>query len=69
MKKKLLLRIAATVGAFVLVGGISIAALAKSGAGSNTPPTLPVVSTPEVGHALKSPSPCTTDAEATTPRA
>ncbi len=46
MKKKLLLRIAATVGAFVLVGGISIAALAKSGAGSNTPPTLPVVSTP-----------------------
>jgi hypothetical protein len=48
MKTKLLLKIAAAVGAFVLVGGISVAALARSGAGSSSPPTLPVVSTPEV---------------------
>jgi hypothetical protein len=48
MKTKLLLKIAAAIGAFVLVGGISVAALARSGAGSSSPPTLPVVSTPEV---------------------
>src|SRR5437773_6076686 len=48
MTKKLLLRIAATVGAFVLVGGISVAALARSGAGSTTQSPLTVVSTPEV---------------------
>jgi hypothetical protein len=48
MKTKLLLKIAATIGAFVLVGGISVAALARSGAGSNTQPRLPVVSTPAV---------------------
>jgi hypothetical protein len=47
MKTKLLLKIAATLGAFVLVGGISVAALARSGAGSSTAPRLPVVSTPE----------------------
>src|SRR6266545_4736578 len=64
MKKKLLLRIAATVGAFVLVGGISIAALAKSGAGSNTPPTLPVVSTSEVENdATETPDPQETESE------
>ena len=62
MKKKLLLRIAATVGAFVLVGGISVAALARSGAGSNTPPTLPVVSTPEVENdATETPEPQETE--------
>src|SRR5436309_16090737 len=48
MTRKLLLRIAATVGAFVLVGGISVAALARSGAGSTTQSPLTVVSTPEV---------------------
>jgi hypothetical protein len=48
MNTKMLLRIAATSGAFVLVGGISVAALARSGAGASTPPKLPVVSTPEV---------------------
>jgi hypothetical protein len=48
MNTKLLVKIAATSGAFVLVGGISVAALARSGAGSSTPPRLPVVSTPEV---------------------
>jgi hypothetical protein len=48
MNTKMLLRIAATSGAFVLVGGISVAALARSGAGASTPPRLPVVSTPEV---------------------
>jgi hypothetical protein len=47
MKTKLLLKVAATLGAFVLVGGISVAALARSGASSSTPPRLPVVSTPE----------------------
>jgi hypothetical protein len=44
----MLLKIAATSGAFVLVGGISVAALARSGTGSSTSPRLPVVSTPEV---------------------
>jgi hypothetical protein len=48
MNTKVLLKIAATSGAFVLVGGISVAALARSGAGSTTAPRLPVVSTPEV---------------------
>jgi hypothetical protein len=48
MNTKVLLKIAATSGAFVLVGGISVAALARSGAGSSAPPMLPVVSTPEV---------------------
>jgi hypothetical protein len=48
MNTKMLVKIAATSGAFVLVGGISVAALARSGAGSSPPPRLPVVSTPEV---------------------
>jgi hypothetical protein len=48
MNTKLLVKIAATSGAFVLVGGISVAAMARSGAGSSAPPRLPVVSTPEV---------------------
>jgi hypothetical protein len=48
MKTKLLLKIAAAIGAFVLVGGISVAALARSGADTSTPPTLPMVSTPGV---------------------
>jgi hypothetical protein len=58
MNTKLLVKIAATSGAFVLVGGISVAALARSGAGSSTPPRLPVVSTPEVeNNATEAPEP------------
>jgi len=61
MKTKLLLRIAAAVGAFVLVGGISVAALARSGA-SSTPPRLTVVSTPEVQNdATETPEPQETE--------
>src|SRR5213593_1091456 len=62
MTKKLLLRIAATVGAFVLVGGISVAALARSGAGSTTQSPLTVVSTPEVQNdATETPDPQETE--------
>ena len=62
MKTKLLLRIAAAVGAFVLVGGISVAALARSGANSSTAPLLPVVSTPEVENdATETPEPQETE--------
>jgi hypothetical protein len=58
MKTKLLVKIAATSGAFVLVGGISVAALARSGAGSSAPPKLPVVSTPEAENdATEAPEP------------
>jgi hypothetical protein len=58
MKTKLMLKIAAAVAAFVLIGGISVAALARSGADSTTPPTLPVVSTPEVeDDATETPDP------------
>jgi hypothetical protein len=62
MNTKLLVKIAATSGAFVLVGGISVAALARSGAGSSTPPRLPVVSTPEVeNNATEAPEPQETE--------
>jgi hypothetical protein len=62
MNTKLLVKIAATSGAFVLVGGISVAALARSGAGSSTPPRLPVVSTPEVENdATEAPEPQETE--------
>jgi len=67
MNKKLLLRIAASVGAFVLVSGISIAALARSGAGSSTVPRLPVVSTPEMENdATETPDPEETHSPALT---
>jgi len=62
MKTKLLLRIAAAVATFVLVGGISVAALARSGANSSTAPLLPVVSTPQVENdATETPEPQETE--------
>src|SRR5437667_6556607 len=66
MKTKILLRIAAAIGALVLVGGISVAAMARSGSPSHTP-KLPVVNAPTSSESDATETPEPTETESPEP--